>query len=88
MSAWPYSMEDLDFVAAEKGAASASGLVPIPSKHGAELKQQAFTTLNIDYKQMGVGGDTSWGRLVHKAYTLPVQKYTYQFILRPEFGKP
>ncbi len=83
MSAWPLEMESLDFVAGKKGAESASGLVPVTSKHGAELSTGNFITWNIDYKQMGLGGDTSWGRLVHDKYTLPVKAYDYSFSLIP-----
>ncbi len=79
MSAWQLAMEDLDFVAGEKGSESASGLVPVTSKHGADLFPRNFITWNVDFKQMGVGGDTSWGRLVHEEYTLPVQGYRYGF---------
>jgi len=83
VSAWPFATAALDFVAGEKGAASASGLVPNTSKHGADLYPDSFITWNIDLKQMGVGGDTSWGRLVHEEYTLPVKDYSYSFLLRP-----
>ena len=84
MSAWQLATEDLDFVAGAKGAASASGLVPITSKHGAYLTTRNFITWNIDLHQMGVGGDTSWGRMVHEEYTIPAnQKYTYGFRLVP-----
>lgn len=83
MSAWQLEMEALDFVAGKKGAASASGLVPVTSKHGADLFPQNFITWNIDYKQMGLGGDTSWGRMVHKEYTLPVKKYQFAFWMIP-----
>ena len=75
--------EDLEFVAGKKGAESASGLVPVTSKHGADLIPRNFITWNIDFKQMGVGGDTSWGRLVHDEYTLPVKEYHYSFKLIP-----
>ena len=83
MSAWPFGIEDLGFVAGEKGAESASGLVPVTSKHGADLYPRDFITRNIDYKQMGVGGDNSWGRLVHQEYTLPARSYRYSFVLIP-----
>jgi beta-galactosidase len=76
-------MEDLGFAAAKTGSESASGLVPITSKHGAELARAKFITWNLDYKQMGVGGDNSWGRPVHKEYTLPVKLYKYSFKLLP-----
>ena len=83
MSAWQLEMEDLDFVAGKRGAESASGLVPVTSKHGADLYPKNLITWNIDYKQMGLGGDTSWGRLVHDEYTLLVQKYQYSFMIIP-----
>lgn len=82
-SAWQLEPEDLDFVAGAKGSESASGLVPVTSKHGGELTPKDVITWNIDYRQMGVGGDTSWGRLVHDEYTIPVQNYEYSFWLMP-----
>ncbi len=81
-SAWQLAPEDLDFVTNKKGSASASGLVPVPSKHDADLVPAHFITWNIDYKQMGLGGDTSWGRPVHSEYTIPVMKYRYGFTLK------
>ncbi|MEM7374344.1 MAG: glycoside hydrolase family 2 TIM barrel-domain containing protein [Bacteroidota bacterium] len=83
MSAWQLEMEALDFVAGTKGTASASGLVPLTSKHGADLVPGNLISWNIDYRQMGVGGDNSWGRPVHKEYTLPAQAYRYSFRLIP-----
>jgi beta-galactosidase len=84
MSAWQLKRSDLDFVAGKKGVESASGLVPVTSKHGADLFPRDFITWNIDFKQMGLGGDTSWGRKVHDEYTLPVKDYHYSFKLTPE----
>ena len=84
VSAWQLDPTDLDFVAGAKGAASASGLVPVTSKHGAELLLRDFITWNIDFKQMGLGGDTSWGRMVHAEYTLSgMGTYAYSFRLLP-----
>lgn len=53
------------------------------TKRGAEVPMRNLVTLNIDHKQMGVGGDTSWGRLVHKEYTIPAKSYQYGFTLVP-----
>ncbi len=40
------------------------------------------TTVNIDYKQMGVGGDDSWGARPHPEYTLPANKqYTFGYTI-------
>ena len=44
-------------------------------------------TVNVDYRQMGVGGDDSWGALAHKGYTLPPGKYEYSFKMAPLAGK-
>jgi beta-galactosidase len=81
-SAWQLDPEELDYQPSRKGSESASGLVPNTSKHGADLFPGNFITWNIDHKQMGVGGDTSWGRPVHEKYTIPATKYTYSFILQ------
>ena len=64
----------------DEGKKSASGLVPVTKKHGADIKIGNTIQWNIDFLQMGVGGDTSWGRLVHPEYTIPADKnYSYQF---------
>ena len=48
-----------------------------------ELRQRDTITVNLDYKQMGVGGDDSWGAKTHPEYTLPAGDYSYSFRLRP-----
>lgn len=53
------------------------------AKHIHELPQRDFITVNLDYKQMGVGGDDSWGARPHPEYTLPSKPYSYSFRLRP-----
>jgi len=87
VSAWPYLQEDIDFIAGKDGSASASGLVPVTTKHGGELLMRNLVTVNLDHKQMGVGGDTSWGRLVHEQYRLPAKSYQYGFTLVPFVGE-
>lgn len=83
-SVWPFAMRELDFNNEEAGQ-SASGLVPVTKKHGADIKTGELVQWNIDYLQMGVGGDTSWGRLVHPEYTIPANKtYHYTFSIQPK----
>jgi beta-galactosidase len=53
------------------------------AKHTYEMERQDFVTLNLDYKQTGVGGDDSWGARTHPEYTLEPQAYQYSFRLRP-----
>ncbi|MBU2426170.1 MAG: DUF4981 domain-containing protein [Gammaproteobacteria bacterium] len=82
-SAWPYLQQDIDFDPETDGTASASGLVPLTRKHGAEVPIRSLATINLDMAQMGVGGDTSWGRPVHDQYRLPAKNYQYRFSLIP-----
>ena len=51
-----------------------------------ELKYENFYTLNIDYKQVGVGGDNSWGAeaLALPAYRLEGNHYEYSFFMKFE----
>lgn len=59
---------------------------PSPNRHTTDIKKKELVTLNIDHKQMGVGGDTSWGRRVHDEYTIPAKTYSYGFTIRPING--
>lgn len=82
-SVWPFEMSEIDFKSGD-ASESASGLVPVTKKHGADITIGETIQWNIDYLQMGVGGDTSWGRLVHPQYTIPANKtYSYSFDIVP-----
>ena len=66
-----YPYEDLDYV-------------PKGQKHGKlNLQQKNQVDWLIDLKQMGVGGDNSWGARPHDQYTLPPGNYDYSFMLVP-----
>jgi len=52
-------------------------------KHPNEIKRDKDITVNLDYGQMGVGGDDSWGAPVHDEFRLLPSNYSYQFILKP-----
>lgn len=52
-------------------------------RHASDLVKRDMVTWNLDYKQMGVGGDDSWGARPHDEYMLHPREYTYQFRLRP-----
>ena len=81
-SVWPFDIKELDFNIGDAGK-SASGLVPVTKKHGADIQIGKSVQWNIDYLQMGVGGDTSWGRLVHDEYTIKPKNYQYSFTIKP-----
>jgi beta-galactosidase len=51
--------------------------------HVNELPRRETITLNLDFRQMGVGGDDGWGARPHPEYTLDAKPYAYTFRLRP-----
>ena len=54
------------------------------AKHSAEIRRSKEITVNLDHRQMGVGGDDSWGAQPHPQYRLPSDKsYQYKFRLEP-----
>lgn len=55
------------------------------AKHSYDLKDAGFITLNIDLKQMGVGGNDSWSEVAAplEKYQIPSKEYKYSFYLTP-----
>ena len=51
--------------------------------HTIDVKPRDLVNLNVDLGQMGVGGDDSWGALIHPEYRLTGKKYEYSFRIRP-----
>jgi beta-galactosidase len=51
--------------------------------HTNNVKPRDLVNLNVDLGQMGVGGDDSWGAVIHKEYRLLADKYEYSFRIRP-----
>ncbi len=53
------------------------------AEHPHEIQQKDFYTLNIDYKQLGVGGDDSWSQkaIALPQYRLTKNEYQYSFLL-------
>jgi len=54
-----------------------------PLKHTIDLEEKDFINLNLDYRQMGIGGDDSWGAHTHDKYKLFFKKYEFQFMIKP-----
>lgn len=52
-------------------------------RHAADLVKRKQTQLNIDLKQMGVGGVNSWGAWPLEEYTLPYKDYSFSFVVKP-----
>ncbi|WP_099159685.1 glycoside hydrolase family 2 TIM barrel-domain containing protein [Virgibacillus ndiopensis] len=54
------------------------------SAHPYELEKQEDIFVNLNYHQMGLGGDNSWGARPHSEFTLSSDKtYAYSYRLRP-----
>jgi beta-galactosidase len=51
--------------------------------HPTDLVKRDFVSWNLDFRQMGVGGDNSWGAKIHPEYLIQPAKYSYRFVLRP-----
>ena len=67
MSAYHFSIRDFDRI----------------PEHSFDFPMKNFVEVNIDYKQMGVGGDNSWGYTPHEEYRLLDSQYEYQFYIVP-----
>lgn len=54
------------------------------ASHQYKLPESDKTVVRVNLKQMGVGGDDSWGQKTHPEFTLYAdQTYHYQFKLKP-----
>jgi beta-galactosidase len=70
-SAMPYAREDFD--EGEKKV----------NRHTIDVQRQDFVEWHIDLKQMGVGGDNSWGAKPHDEYMIFPGIYQFSFTIRP-----
>ena len=71
-SAYLFPTEDLDEPGTRKS-----------QRHISDVQPKDMVTWNIDFKQMGVGGDTSWGAYPHQPYLIPARKMEFSFRLCP-----
>ncbi|OFC70478.1 hypothetical protein BFC18_13700 [Alteromonas confluentis] len=59
-----------------------------PNRHTSDIKPRNMTEVNIDWRQRGLGGDTSWGALPYDKYRLlPASQsdaYQLSFRLTPQ----
>ncbi len=71
-SAWPYDPASLDEPGLRKS-----------QRHQSDVRESDVITWNLDLKQMGVGGDTSWGAFPHQQYLIPAERQSFSFRLCP-----
>jgi beta-galactosidase len=55
----------------------------VKNRHTTDVKPRELTSVNIDFGQMGVGGDDSWGARTHEQYRLTGKEYKYSFLMKP-----
>jgi len=51
--------------------------------HTIDLEKSGKVFLNVDWKQMGVGGDNSWGARTHAEYVLRAEPMEYSYMISP-----
>ena len=82
IGAWEFNYDDLYLNEAEGGDNLTAGEITVgANKHGSQILFGEQTTLIISHKQMGVGGDNSWGAMPHNQYLLNDLKYNFSFIV-------
>lgn len=72
VSAWNFPQSDIDYRPFN-----------VERRHGGSIEKQDLVWLNIDHRQMGVGGDNTWGAHVHSEYTITPHAWQYSFVLQP-----
>nr|WP_256251781.1 glycoside hydrolase family 2 TIM barrel-domain containing protein [Streptomyces sp. yr375] len=56
----------------------------VGARHDYQLTPRKEVVLRVNHRQMGIGGDNSWGAHTHTEYKLfPDHDYTYTYRLRP-----
>jgi beta-galactosidase len=53
------------------------------NSHVSDVVPRDLVSVNLDYGQMGVGGDDSWGKRTLQTYSLNELAYTYGFTIMP-----
>lgn len=76
VSAWNFPLEDIAYVPFN-----------VERRHGGSIVPKDMVWLNILHRQMGVGGDNTWGAHVHSEYTITPHEWEYSFTLVPLSGE-
>ncbi|MDX1676094.1 MAG: beta-galactosidase domain 4-containing protein, partial [Longimicrobiales bacterium] len=71
-----------DFETPEAGFVGHNDRWRARNRHTVDVVPRDLVSLNLDYRQMGVGGDNSWGAMTHDEYRLLEPRYSYAFRLR------
>ncbi len=72
-----------DFESPDRTDSGAKLGLKMVRRHIDDVVPRNLTSVNIDYKQQGVGGDDSWGAWTHDQYRLREKAYNYSFRICP-----
>jgi beta-galactosidase len=72
-----------DFESPDRTDGRGSSWKNMVRRHINDVQPRDLTSVNIDYKQQGVGGDDSWGAWTHDEYRLKEKAYNYSFRICP-----
>ena len=80
-----FRITDFDNGNAELSAISATSNIRTKKqhRHTIDMVPRKLINIHIDYKQMGVGGEDSWGSQPLPQHQLPAKTYSYSFIMVP-----
>lgn len=71
VSAWNFPQDDLHYIPSMQA-----------HRHGGCVDKKNMVWVNIDHLQMGVGGDNTWGAMVHPEYTITPKEWSYSFTIK------
>ena len=71
ISAWNFPQDDLHYIPSMQA-----------HRHGGCVDKKDMVWVNIDHLQMGVGGDNTWGAMVHPEYTITPKEWSYSFTIK------
>lgn len=71
-----------DFESTERSDGKQPEGVKVVNRHTTDVKPRDLTSVNVDFRQMGVGGDNSWGAWTHDKYRLTGKEYEYSFRMK------
>ncbi len=52
-------------------------------RHTIDIPKRDLVNINIDYKQMGVAGDNSWGAMAMEKYQIKPENLSFEYVIKP-----
>ena len=85
INATHFRITDFDNGNAELATRSATSNIRTKKqhRHTIDMSPRKLINVHIDHKQMGVGGEDSWGSQPLPQYQLPAKQYSYSFTMVP-----